>query len=274
NYDYVTPQMVVDTLTRYNSQLPTPLDLNRYISTGNSRHPFYGAFQPRVGFSYALDDDNKTTIFGGAGVYYDRTLFDVAVDETQKITHPIYTITFAPRGVTPSGSQIAWNDSYLTGNRAQLDALIGSAGKPEAWLIDKNIKVPRSNQFDLGVRHVIRDWSLALSYNGQRGLDQLTLNWANFALNPDGTCCKSFDLGPHGFSNFIYSTNDGKTWYDALTVQLDRPYRRETPQSIGWGFGLAYTYANRSVQGVDNLGDEFSFPNAIGIPKHPSTAAN
>ncbi|MEO5816289.1 MAG: TonB-dependent receptor, partial [Gemmatimonadaceae bacterium] len=90
NYDYVTPKSVVDTVTRYNSQFPTPLDLNRYISTGNNRKPFYGAFQPRVGFSYALDEASKTTVFGGYGIYYDRTLFDVAVDETQKITHPSY----------------------------------------------------------------------------------------------------------------------------------------------------------------------------------------
>jgi hypothetical protein len=38
--------------------------------------------------------------------------------------------------------------------------------------------------------------------------------------------------------------------------------------------GLAYTYANRSVQGMDNLGDLFEFPRASGIPKHPSSAGN
>ncbi len=274
NYNYVTPKEVVDTLTRYNSQLPTPLDLNRYISTGSNRHPFYGAFQPRLGFSYAVDKDNRTTIFGGYGVYYDRNLFDVAVDETQKISHPIYTITFAPRGVAPTGSEIAWNDSYLTGNRNQLDALIGSSGKPEAWLLDKDMKVPYSHQWNVGVRQAIADFLVTATYAGVRGFDILTLNWANFGLKPDGSCCNGFDLGPHGFSNFIYSTNDGKTWYDALELQIERPYKRATPTSIGWGYGLAYTHATRSVQGVDNLGDEFSFPNAVGIPKHPSTAGN
>ena len=34
NNDYVTPKFVVDTLTRYNSQLIHPLDLSRYVSTG------------------------------------------------------------------------------------------------------------------------------------------------------------------------------------------------------------------------------------------------
>ena len=274
NYDYVTPQTVVDTLTRYNSSLPTPLDLNRFISTGNNRHPFYGAFQPRLGFSYAVDKDSRTTVFGGFGVYYDRTLFDVAVDETQKISHPIFTINFAPRGVTPGPGQIAWNDAFLTGNRDQLDALIGSSGRPEAWLLDKNMKVPKSNQFNLGVRQVLNDWTVQATYAGVRGVDQLTLNWANFSTNANGTCCVSFDLAPHGFSNFIYSTNQGKTWYDALQLQIDRPYSRETSKSIGWGVGLAYTYAKRSAAGMDNLGDQFEFPNAASIPKHPTTAGN
>ena len=273
NYDYVTPQMVIDTLTRYNSQLPTPLDLNRYLSTGSNRHPFYGAVQPRLGFSYALDQANKTTIFGGVGRYYDRIPFDMAIDETQKITHPTYTITFAPPGVAPTAGQLAWNNAYLTGDRSQLDALIGSSGKPEAWLIDKNIKVPYSNQWNLGIRQVIADWTVAATYAGQRAYDLVTMNWANFALKSDGSCCNSFDLAPHGFSNFIYSTNDGRTWYDAFMLQVDRPYQRRGNGAIGWGAGLAFTHAVRSVSGVDNLGDQFSFPNA-NIPKHPSTSQN
>jgi len=276
NYNYVTPKNVIDTLTRYASQFPAPIDPSRYISTGSNREPFYGALQPRLGVSYALDKESKTTVFGGYGLYYDRTLFDVAVDETQKLTHPTYTITFAPRGVAPTGSQIAWNDSYLTGSRAQLDALIGSTGKPEAWLIDNNIKVPKTYQFNLGVRRVINpDWTVGVTYAGQRGVDQLTMNWANWGRNPDGTCCASFDTGPHGFSNFIYSSSEGKTWYDALQLQIDRPYRQVSKDDIGWGFGLAYTYAKRSVQGMDVLGDMFStFPRASFIPKHPGTSGN
>ena len=268
NYDYVTPQIVVDTLTRYNSSLPTPLDLNRYISTGDSRKPFYGAFQPRLGFSYALDEENRTVLFGGWGIYYDRTLFDVSVDETLKLSHPSYTIRFAHPDSTPGAGEVAWNDSYLTADKATLDALVGAFGTPEAWLIDSEAKVPKSYQWNLGLRKVLGQFLVALTYSGVRGVDQLTLNWANFGLNPDGSCCTSFDLGPHGFSNFIYSTNDARTWYDALQIQIDRPYR--PGNGLTWGAGLAVTYAVRSLEGVDNLGDLFAFPNTVNIPKHPS----
>ena len=271
NYDYVTPQMVVDTLTRYNDSLPTPLDLSRYISTGNNRKPFYGAFQPRLGFSYALDRDNKTTAFGGLGIYYDRTLFDVSVDETLKLTHPTFTINFAPPGsTTPGPGQVLWSDSYLTADKATLDALVHTQGVPEAWLIDKDVKVPKSYQWNVGIRRLFGSFLVSAAYAGVRGVDQLAMNFGKSGLKPDGSCCvPDFNLNAHGFSNFIYSTNDVKTWYDALQITVDRPYRRST-ENFGWGAGLAYTYATRSVQGADNLGDLFDFPNTIAIPKHPA----
>lgn len=271
NYDYVTPKNVVDTLTRYNSQLVTPLDLSRYITDGTQRKPFYGAIQPRLGFSYAFDKAGKTTLFGGFGIYYDRSQFDLfAVDETQKLSHPTYFVEFAPRGVAPTGDKVAWSDSYLTASRPTLDALVHTSGRPEAWLIDNKAKTPKSRQYNVGLREVLGAWSVSATYAAVRGVDQMTLSWANFGLNDNGGCCKSFDLGAHGFSNFIYSTNDAKTWYDALQVQIDRPYRRVSKTDIGWGGGLSYTYSKRSLQGVDNLGDVFAFPNTIGIPKHPS----
>ena len=270
NTDYVTPQNVVDTLTAYNSQMPHPLDLSKYISTGSERKPFYGAIQPRLGFSYALDSENRTTIFGGFGIYYDRSLFDVSVDETLKLTHPQYTIKFTAPGQTASADTVQWNDSYLTADRAVLDQLVGQFGVPEAWLISSDVKVPKSKQWNLGVRHLFGSLAVSVTYAGVRGVDQLTLNWANIGLNPNGSCCDfSFNLGSHGFSNFIYSSNDAKTWYDALLVQIDRPYRRSS-ENFGWGAGLSFTYANRQLQGVDNLGDLFAFPNTENIPKHPS----
>jgi hypothetical protein len=208
-------------------------------------------------------------LFGGWGIYYDRTLFDVSVDETLKLSHPSYTIRFAHPDSTAGPGEVAWDDSYLTADRATLDGLAGAFGRPEAWLIDSEAKIPKSYQWNLGLRRVLGQFLIALTYSGVRGVDQLTLNWANFGLNPDGSCCVSFNLGPHGFSNFIYSTNDARTWYDALQVQIDRPYRR-SEGGFGWSAGLAITYGVRSLEGVDNLGDLFAFPNTINIPKHPS----
>jgi len=272
NTDYVTPQNVVDTLTRYNSSLPTPLDLSRYVSTGKNRTPFYGAFQPRVGFSYGLDSDDRTTLFGGVGIYYDRSLFDFSIDEIQKLARPTYTVRFAHPDSTPTGGEVAWDPSYLTADTSVISALARSSGQPEAFLIDNKTRPPKSTQWSVGVRRRLGSVVASLSYQGQRGTGLFTYNWANIALNPStGLCCVSFNIGAHGFNNFIYSTNDGKTWYDAFSLQLDRAYR-PAPSGFGWGGGIVYTYATRYLAGVDNLNDltgsfPGGFPNAKSIPK-------
>jgi outer membrane receptor protein involved in Fe transport len=269
NYDFVTPQDVVDTLVRYNDSLRTPLDLSRYISTGSERKPFYKAFQPRLGFSYALDRDSKTTIFGGFGIYYDRSLFDLyAVDESIRLNHPTFFVQFAHPDSVPGPNQVAWNDSYLTADRATLEALATSRGVLEPQLVDNKAKPPKSRQWNAGIRQVLGDFAISATYVGVRGVDQMTISFADVGLNPNGTCCISFNLPAHGFLHFLYTANNKKTWYDALLLQVNRDYRPS--QGIGWGAGLTYTYSSRFVSGVDAVGDDFAFPQARDIPKHPA----
>jgi hypothetical protein len=273
NSGHVTDPNGADTLRLYAANLVHPLDLNRYIGTGNNRKPYKGAFQPRVGFSYAVDQAARTTIFGGWGLYYDRIPFDVAVDEKQKITHPTYQVLFAPKGQAPLGSEVAWSDSYLTADKATLDALAHTSGKPELWLIDNQFKLPQSTQWSVGIRQLFSDFVGSISYADQRSKDLFTLGLANVKLNPDGyTCCAAapFDWSQHGYAAIIYSSNDGQTWYHAVNVTLDRPYKRASLEEFGWGAGVAVTAARRWLQGIDNQGDTFAYPFTAAIPKHAS----
>ncbi len=275
NHDYVTPSDVRDTITKYNNDptfLPNPIDLNEYFTDGTQRHRFTGAFQPRLGFSYALDPENKTTLFGGWGLFYDRTFFDIAVDEQLKLRRPNWTVYFADSGQAPAAGQVAWQDRYLT-NRAALDSLVasGSTGFREAWLIGNHLKMPHSQQWNVGVRHMFGDVLVSAAYVGVRGRDGVVLNWANIVWNnfgtPSSNCC-TFRGNAHGFSNIIITSNSVKTWYDALQVQITRPYRNTG--KWGWGGGLSFTSGQRSVAGNDNPDDELAFPQSRFIPKHPT----
>ena len=283
NTGYVSPNNgpihYVDTLRTYMSQpnagspsgvnLFVPLDLTRYIATGNNRKPFKKAFQPRVGFSYGIDEASRTTVFGGWGLYYDRIPFDVAVDEKLKISNPTYTIRFAPQGTAPVAGQVAFQNSYLTADTATLDRLASSSGLHELWLLDNNYKVPKTTQWSLGVRQLIGQFSAAVTYASQRAVDGFTWNVAAGGLNNNGTCCNfPFNWGAHGIASIIYSTNDVKTWYDAVSLQLDKVYSRPSLDAFGWGAGLTYTYAKRSLEGEDALGDTFAFPQASTIKRH------
>ena len=75
NNDYVTPQAIADALRAYPGWAARGIDPEDYISDGDNRDPFYGAFQPRLGVAYDVHGDRDLVFFGGAGRYYDRQLF-------------------------------------------------------------------------------------------------------------------------------------------------------------------------------------------------------
>ncbi|HEX2601026.1 MAG TPA: carboxypeptidase regulatory-like domain-containing protein [Gemmatimonadaceae bacterium] len=283
NTGYVTPNTgrihYLDTLRTYmnlpNNASPSgvnlyvPIDLNRYVANGSNRKPFKKAFQPRLGFSYGVDEANRTTVFGGWGIYYDRIPFDFAVDEKLKISNPTYTINFAPQGVAPVAGQVAFQNSYLTADTATLDALVSQFGTRELWLLDNNYKVPKTTQWSVGLRQLLGQFAATVTYASQRATDGFIWNVAAGGLTDQGGCCNfPFNWGAHGISSVLYSTNDVKTWYDAVSLQLDKPYSRPALDAFGWGAGLTYTYATRWLQGEDAFGDPLAFPQATTIKKH------
>ena len=84
-----------------------------YITDG--RDAFTGAFQPRIGFSYDVFDDERTVIFGGAGRYYDRVQFNFAFDERFKPLQFNKEIFFSQAGGPRGGvNTVAWHPIYLT----------------------------------------------------------------------------------------------------------------------------------------------------------------
>jgi hypothetical protein len=266
NPNFVTPQNIVDSLTKYADSLFIPLDPDRYFTDGSQRSPFKGAIQPRLGFSYSLTESGSTTVFGGFGVYYDRTLFDHTLEESFALQHPNFTIRFRPAGDTTSG-RIDFDPAYM--QPGGIDALVGTPGvNPEVKLIPNDLKPPKSHQYSLGVRQLFGNFAVSAAYTGVRSFNQVTFYWAdqNFVC-PE----RSFGVGGcfvdrviPGFGTILFMENAGKTWYNALQVQVDRPYARSANSDIGWGVGLAYTYAKRETEGFNDL---FSFPNPVDYPK-------
>jgi len=270
NYDYVTPRATRDTIHAYYNTLLVPIDTLKYYTDGTQRKKFYGAFQPRLGFSYSLDAENKTTLFGGWGIFYDRSIFDISVDEKLKIARPEYTVNFAPPGGPVKPGEVAWSNTYLTTDRSIIDPLVTTspAAGHEVWLVANDTKAPHSNQWNVGVRRLFGSVLVSAAYVGSRGYDNLVFNFANLGLTTNGGCCTGGGFG-HGISNILYNVPSGKTWYDALQLQINRPYQRKT--NLGWGAGLSFTYGTRQVEGVDFPDDEIAFTQdtVVGLRKHP-----
>ncbi|HEU0054713.1 MAG TPA: TonB-dependent receptor [Longimicrobium sp.] len=267
NYDYVTPQSIVDSLTKYSNRLFIPLDTERYFTDGNDRKPFYGAIQPRLGFSYALDRDARTSVFGGWGIFYDRTLFDQAIEEAFALQHPSYRIEFTHPDSAQQAGRARWDPKYLQGGAATIQELIQnrSFNTPEVKLLPNDLRPPKAQHFNVGIRHAFGSVDVSAAYVGVRSENVLTFYWANqnFTCTPRTFACFSNNQIP-GFSTILFADDAGKTWYDALQVKVDRPYQRPAEGRFGWGAGLALTWAERETQGFNDL---FSFPNPVDYPR-------
>ena len=263
NRDYVMPRNQRDSITAYRDQLFLDIDPNRYFTDGDDREAFLGAFQPRLGFSYSIDQENRTVLFGGWGIFYDRLTFNSTIDEQYNLQHPTYLFRF---GTTddPPNNVIAWDDSYFS--REGLQSILASGRVPpgEVFLLPNDLKPPKSNQWSVGIRQSLGAWNASATYNQTRSDNGFTYEWANHKLNDDGTCCVFRDFLIPAYRNVLVGRNDIRTWYDAFFFTVDRPYR--PLGKWNWGAGLAWTYTiNQEAEG----GDLFSFPNVQNQPRRP-----
>ena len=253
NNDYVTPESVRTATAPF-------VDDEVYFTDGDDRPPFYGMWQPRVGFSYDIMGTGQTIAFGGWGRYYDRVLYNSILDERFRLQYAVRTFQFSAVPSIRDGVQtIVWDPSYLS--LAGLQSLIdrGIAPRPEVFLIANDTKPPVANQWSLGVRHSFKGIVTSLTYSGMRARNLFTFIFGN--RRPDGSCC----LTVPGFSNILASDLEGRrAWYNGFYLQADRPY------GVGgarYGFSVTYTLGKAEQNG----GDLFSldFPTAADYPRYP-----
>ncbi len=258
NDDFVTPAEVA-ALMRSTAGFNVAFNPDDYISTGSNRDSFMGGIAPRVGFSYDVNGDRDMVFFGGYGRYYDRTIYDSAQLETRRALLHVAQINFVAGGNTDTIQNTAdWDASYF-GNPAALVALAKSMNlKGEIFALKNDVKVPYSDQFNVGVRKRFGDinTSATLSYIKYENL----FNWVLGNRRPDGTwcqygpqyACQPWGNGIPGYGNLIISTNDREANYKALYLSADKPW---TPSSK-YGFTATLTLADAEMNGHN---DQFIF---------------
>lgn len=258
NNDWTTPQVIRDVLARIVAD-PTyvrRVDINDYITDGD-RDAFKGAIQPRLGFSYDIFGDEQTVLFGGGGRYYDRVGFNFAFSERFAPFNLSREIFFSPNGGAFGGrtDTIAWNPSYAT--REGLDALLGGTqGRGEIFLLKNDLKVPYTDQFNLGVRQKFGDIQTAVTFSYARTKDEfqwsrLNVNEANSITVRPSQFTNPATGQPYAFNDSVfYANNDRERRYKAMYVTIDRPFTEES----GYGFNIAYTLADGEQNGSRDQG--------------------
>jgi hypothetical protein len=274
NNNYVTPQPLADSLRALSSRLfverPTPSGtpdtvqimqelggLNRYLTRGRQDRPMYKkAFQPRLGASYDIFGDERTVLFGGYGVYYDRNYWNTLFDEKFRRQYAQLNVNFNNTCAPTDFACAVWDPKYY--DPVQLRTL-GYVTAPEVFLVANDMRPPKTNQFSAGVRQTVRGLRLTASYNGIRGYHGMNYVRVSPWGGPETTPTHNY--------NTVFAADDRvRTWYDALQLQVERPVRRDTR----WGGGLAYTLSRSDEQGQSTdifWGFDDRFPTVADRPR-------
>mgnify|MGYP000027917467 CR=1 FL=1 len=254
--DYVTPAKLVAEAAPFN--VPSS-----YFSTGKERKAFLGAFQPRLGLSFAVDQAQRTTLFAGAGLFYDRNNFNNGLDERFRLQFATGQFRFSSNGLPRDGQPtVLWQPKFLT--KAGLDELLaqGTTGKPEGFLINNDTRPPSAVHYNAGIRQLLGTWQFSLTYMGAQSKNGFSYIFGS--RNAQGECCASLP----SFGALLLSSNGPKTWYSAAAIQANRPYQFNGRDKWNWGVGLTYT-----VQQAERIGgDLFSldYKTVEDYPRTPS----
>ena len=278
NYVHPAAQVAAVGPANYPNLINADYDIRDYISTGSERKAFTGAWQPRLGFSWDLDESGRFTVFGGYGRSYDRTQFDFIQQELAQGQAANRTFNFNNPGdpfnvCAPSATCIAWNPVYLTeaGRQALVAGLPAGAGR-ELRFINNNLKAPYSDQFSLGVRGRFGNLHTEVGYSYVASHDGFAYLLGN--RRPDGSFFPAtgnpdspFGFAPSPFGSIIIGTNGIETRAHTAYAKLTKVYTPASP----WSFDATYTYTKAEEN--RQFGETFSldFPSMADYPFTPSS---
>jgi len=272
--DYVTPANVVAAFGMQDPKAPPGqtyaqtlalggVNINDYISTGHNRHAKTNEWQPRFGFSYDINGDQRHVVFGGVGRSYDRDLYEsLQVEQTkQSLSQPqlLFNTPAVPCTVDHNASPpcYTWDPSYL--NIPTLQGLVaGSNAGKEVDLVTNNLKAPYSDQFSIGMRNQVGDWNTSATLAYIASHDGLVYTLGN--RYPDGSFWQNgsqpWGNGIPGFGSLIIGNNGLETRTKQLLLSAEKPYTKESH----WGATIAYTYSD-TEQNNDNRDptDQYAF---------------
>lgn len=288
--DYVHAPTVIAAVqpANYPNLIGANYNINNFISTGSEREPFMGAIQPRIGFSYVLDEEARFTLFGGYGRSYDRNQFDFLQQEIIQGTFSTRAFNFQTgdplRDCAPISSTCRpFDPVFLTeaGRQQLLAGTPGGTGGFELRFIDNDLKVPYSDQFSLGLRSQFNLWDVEIGYRHIASRDGFAYLLGNrrgpvvdrglfFPSNAPPNA--PFGFAPPGFGSIIYGTNGLTTDEDVAHIKVDKRYTEFSP----WNLTATYTFTeaeeNRSFGETFSLDypslDDYPVIRSSGVPRH------
>jgi hypothetical protein len=194
-------------------------------------------FGPRFGFSWDPFHDGKTAVRGGYGIYFDRVLSGIALQNA--FVNPPFVTTAAFLAAGAAGTPTLANPS--AGARRNQDALV-----PSLISMSPNFLVPTTQHWSLGIQRELW-WNFAIdaSYVGNHGTHLLRAVRLN--QTPVGTRAPAAASAPfRGFGTITERQTSASSSYDSLQVGVTKR------MSKGLQLGIAYTWSKVITDSPDD----------------------
>ncbi|HEX8773349.1 MAG TPA: carboxypeptidase regulatory-like domain-containing protein [Pyrinomonadaceae bacterium] len=297
----VTPRLTVNLGLRYEyQQLPDAVlpnanttlipNVGRTLAEATSTLPSdKNNFGPRFGFAYDIFGDGKTSIRGGAGIYYGRILGGHVWNNLLKTGNP------AGQGTVSIANTVTTNCFPAVATATQpcapifpniLPSTVTTFGAATVFYFQKNFQAPQIAQYDLILeRQVAKNTVASISYVGARGkylptfVDQNlapTGGFRTFTIYGGDANGQTFTLPLYARANtalpfsILEEQSSVRSEYNAMILQANRRFTN------GLQFQASYTLAKSTDTGQNSLITTSIFNQPVDIfnrsyDKGPST---
>jgi hypothetical protein len=220
-------------------------------------------FAPRLSAAWTVDDDGRTVVRGGFGMFYTRAPLINIIDTIRNSETIPFRYTFSPAEITALGLRYPVTRESV---QAAIPVLPWSGTS-----INPDFPTPYSMQWLVGVqRQLTRTLAVDTSYVGTRGVHLLYNRMINTVNRVTG-------LRPYaGFGQFRYFDTSESTKYHAWQTSLEKRFTNGLlfNAHYTWSRGMSYGNADLSSLGApqdpNNLQPEYG-PSPYDVP-HRFTA--
>lgn len=209
------------------------------------RNPSLKTIAPRAGFAWDVKGDGKTSVRGGAGIFYDGILVSTPFVQNTAVRVP----PFFNRGGLQGSSSFVVNfpDAYTT-QAAQLAAQSQLEG------IQYDLDQPYMTKWNVNVqRELFAKTMLEVGYSGSHGKNlvrQIYTNGRVAQVTADGRLfvAPGTPLAQPNFGRMRFRVSDGTSDYKGMTLGLTRR------MSNGLQAQVSYTLSSSVDDGASALG--------------------
>ncbi len=199
---------------------------------------YANTFGPRFGFAWDPWNNGKTAIRGGYGIYFDRTLVGIALQNAFVNPPFVTSATYLAAGL--AGTPTFANPS--AGAQRNQEAIV-----PSLISMSPDFQVPTTQHWSLGIQRELW-WNLSVdaSYVGNHGTHLLRAVRINQTPpGTTGTPTNAFALY-RGYGTITERQTSANSRYDSFQLGLNK---RATQ---GLQFGLAYTFSKVITDSPDD----------------------